>query len=180
MTITRAALYIGGASLLVAWFSSAASVSFQRSHSPAPALDLEPTPSFAAVAADVQAQTRRLRTRLAAAPVAREPVRNPFAFRTVAPRPQPEATRRVEEPPPDPLLTAPVDPALRLIGIAEDQNADDVVRTAMLATDMDELIMAAVGDIVLRQYKITAIGANAIELMDVNTGRVRRLALQQQ
>src|SRR5215203_2586783 len=81
MTLRRATLYVGGGSLLVAWFSSAASLSLMRT----PRRAFSETQSLAAptdgVAATVQAQARRLRQRLATAPLPQEPLRNPFAFR---------------------------------------------------------------------------------------------------
>ena len=39
--------------------------------------------------------------------------------------------------------------------------------------------MATVGDAVLQQYKVTAIGADAAELTDVSTGLTRRLVLRE-
>ena len=89
MTLRRATLYIGGGSLLVAWFSSAASVSLRRT----PPRAFSEGQSVAAptdgVAEAVQAQSRRLRQRLATAPLPQQPLRNPFAF-----RPAPSASAR--------------------------------------------------------------------------------------
>ena len=69
MTLRRATLYIGGGSLLVAWFSSAASVSLMRTPPRASGEGPSVSAPTDGVAEAVQAQTRRLRQRLAAAPL---------------------------------------------------------------------------------------------------------------
>ena len=178
MTIRRATLYIGGATLFAAWLSSAASLSRQRPPSPAAEANADGVFPAERLAVDVQARARRLKQRLASAPVPQDPVRNPFMFRP-APRRNVERVRR-----PAPVLPpaeiAPPDPALTLIGIAEEQRAEGAVRTAMIATESDELIVAAVGDGVVQRYKVTVIGQDAVELADTLTGFVRRLALRYQ
>ena len=179
MTLRRATLYIGGGSLLVAWFSSAASVSLMRT----PPRAFRETQSLAAptdgVAATVQAQARRLRQRLATAPLPQEPLRNPFAFRP-APSPTPAAVRVraavVETAAMEPLI--PEEPRLELVGIAEQRRADGAVRTAMIATESNDLVMAAVGAAVLGRYTVTAIDGDGVTLTETATGRTRRLVLQ--
>jgi hypothetical protein len=52
------------------------------------------------------------------------------------------------------------------------------MRTAMLETGADQMILATVGEPVLHRYKVTAISVDAVELTDLSTGRIRRLALQ--
>jgi hypothetical protein len=175
MTFRRAALYVGGASLLVAWFSSAASLSFR---SPGPqVLHVEhPVALTDGLAGRLQVQRQLLRQRLAAAPVPQQPVRNPFAFR-------PRAVRSAPPPPVErtPVAAAPLsppEPVLTLIGVAERTRDAGAERTAMIATEAGQLILARVGDLVLQRYKVTAIGADAAELSDVATGGVRRIALQ--
>jgi hypothetical protein len=176
MTLRRAALYIGGASLLVAWFSSAASLSLQR-HARTIAIEGDqPASHIEGLAAQVQQQSRRLRERLASAPLPQQPLRNPFTFRTVSPRPQAAPARRLQMAAAAPA--EPPEPTLVLIGLAEQKRPQGLVRTAMIATERDELIMATVGDGVLQRYKVTAISEDAVELTDVATGRTRRLALQ--
>ncbi len=178
MTIRRAALYIGGASLLVAWFSSAASLSLQRGlrDPPAPGLD-EPSVDAVAMAADVQTQARRLKERLASAPVPQDPVRNPFRFRTVerpaTPAPRPAATLGLL-----PSVGSPAEPLLALIGVAEEKKAEGLHRTGLITTDTDELIVVGVGDVVVQRYKVVAIGVDAIELADLSTGVARRLVMR--
>jgi hypothetical protein len=175
MTLRRAAVYIGGASLLAAWFSSAASLSLnpnprqiprEADHSRVEDLALQ-----------VQEQTRRLRQRLAAAPMPQQPLRNPFSFGTIAPRPQGTVGRRVEPAPPV-APPEPPEPMLALVGVAEHAKPEGVVRTAMLETGADQMILAGVGESVLYRYKISAISVDGVELTDLSTGRIRRLALQ--
>ena len=176
MTLRRAALYVGGASLLAAWFSSAASLSLQRAERTAPPADVQSL-STEALAADVQRQARRLRERLASAPVPQRPFRNPFAFRAAPPARARLAARRVELAPEPPPL-APAEPVLLLIGIAERRLPAGIARTAMIATESDELIMATVGDAVLGRYTVTAVGPDTAELTEAATGRTRRISLQ--
>jgi hypothetical protein len=71
-----------------------------------------------------------------------------------------------------------VEPVLQLIGLAERQTPEGRVRTAMLATDASELIFAVEGDRVLGRYEVRRIGSEAVELAESDTGRVRRLILQ--
>ena len=117
MTLRRATLYIGGGSLLVAWFSSAASLSMRTP----PRVAADPQSVAAAtdgLAEAVQAQTRRLRQRLSAAPLPQQPLRNPFAFRP-APVEMPSAARvREAAAPLAAELAIPAEPRLELVGIA--------------------------------------------------------------
>jgi len=179
MTLRRATLYVGGGSLLVAWFSSAASLSMRTP----PRADGTPQTVTAVtdgVAEAVQAPTRRLRQRLSAAPLPQQPLRNPFAFRP-APVETPSAVRvRAAA---EPLAAEPVIPAeprLELVGIAEQRTPDGAVRTAMIATEANELVMAAVGAAVLGRYTVTAIDGDGVSLIETSTGRTRRLVLQVQ
>jgi hypothetical protein len=176
MTFRRAVVYIGGASLLVAWFSSAASLSLRQRPEPAQAPDVSATDDLAQ---HVEAQARRLKERLAAAPVPPDPLRNPFVFRRAAPSPA-VAVRRVSAPPEPAPISMPAEPALELIGIAEQRVSPEIVRTAMITTAGDELLLVSVGDAVLQRYRVAAISSTAAELVDLTTGQVRRLLLQDQ
>ena len=176
MTLRRAALYTGGATLLVAWFSSAASISLSRG-SPSAALDTGPAASpIEHLAENVQQQSRRLRERLSSPPSVPQPRRNPFAFHVEA-RPV-EAVRRVPRIASPPAPIEPQEPSLTLIGVAEQHRPQGLVRTAMIATAGDELIIAAIGDGLLQRYRVTAVSVDAVELVDETTGRTRRLSLQ--
>ena len=176
MTLRRAALYVGGASLLVAWFSSAASVSLQRPDGTvATSGHTDPAPD--ALALDIEAQAKRLRERLASAPPPQQPFRNPFAFR-IAERPARLQASPAVHPAAPAVPELPSEPLLLLVGTAEQKRPQGLVRTAMITTADDDLIMAAVGDAVLDRYRVTAIGHDTAELTDLTSGQVRRISLQ--
>lgn len=175
MTPRRAAAYIGALSLLAAWFASAAGVIWSPRRPGPQARSVKGT-SGDAVAFDVQAQAERLQRRLATAPTPQTPVRNPFTFHA---RPRvPHEPRPPSVAPPEAAPIADPEPELSLIGIAEDKTPAGLVRTAMIVGAGDELVLAKVGQQVAGRYKVTAIGADAAELTDAATGRVRRLALR--
>ena len=177
MTLRRATLYIGGASLLVAWFSSAASLSLYKNNSQPPS-DLEPNPSpMEALASLVQQQSARLRDRAASAPRPQQPLRNPFSFRSVPP-PQATGVAPVQTSAAALVAAEPPEPTILLIGVAEQKKPQGLVRTALFATDGDQLVMATVGETVLGRYTVSTISVDAVELMELATGRTRRLALQ--
>ncbi len=174
MTLIRAATYAGVASLLATWLASANGVS-------APPDPPAPQPRAArsaaqALADDVQAQTARLRGRLASAPAPRTPGRNPFAFARRADRPMVASTQ------PAPMISTapalPPEPPLQLAGVAEQETDGVTVRTAMITADSDELFMLTVGASLGGRYKVTAISSDAVELSDLVTGGTRRLALR--
>lgn len=133
-----------------------------------------------ALAADVQAQAGRLRQRLSAAPAPQGQERNPFTFSssqaaTVARAPVVRAAA------PPSIAPAPVEipePVLQLIGVAEDTKAGTLVRTAMITGGYDELMMVVPGQRVLNRYEVMAVGADAVELKDLETGATRRLVLR--
>lgn len=176
MTIRRAVVYGGCCCLLAAWLASAAST-FRRP----PVAYQEPaatgTSATETLAAEVQAHAARLRERLALAPRPQLPHRNPFVFdvKPVAP-PKPMATRADAAIPAEPL--PPPEPTLTLIGITEDQGPKGLVRTAVLTDDADAVFVLTVGEMILDRYKVEAIGADAVELKDVGTNAIRRLALR--
>ena len=178
MTLRRATLYVAGGTLLVAWFSSAASMSL-RAPRRAPQV-VDDGPPAQGLALSVQTQARRLKERLAAAPLPQEPVRNPFAFRpTPAVRVAPSLRGAVPA-----RATAPVemvipDVPLLLVGLAEHRNGDALVQSAVISSNGQDLIMAEVGTVVLGRYTVTSIGSDAVEMKDASTGRVRRLVLQE-
>lgn len=175
MAPARVAAYLGGTTLLIAWLSSAAGLQ------PAPDAPREegPRPEAArldALAASVQSQSARLRARLAAAPSARTAGRNPFAFEAAVPaaRPRPAAaTAPAETVPP-----APSEPAIALVGVAEQERDGTARRTAMIAGPGDELFLVAEGEALAGRYRVGTVGADAVELVDLVTGATRRLPLR--
>ena len=176
MTTRRAVTYGGLSCLMAAWLASAASTTFQPLPAPREPERGTTGTSTDALAVEVQAHASRLRQRLQSAPTPQQPHRNPFAFQ-VRPQQVVQPLRRAErvapvEPPP------PSEPRLSLIGIAEDQAASGLVRTAIIADEAENLLMVTVGHTVLGRYRVEAIGADAVELKDVGTNAVRRLGLR--
>lgn len=174
MTPKKVALYLVGGSALVAWFAAAAGVdqSFELPVVPKPVQ----TSGTESLAEEVQAQGARLRGRLAAAPSPQQPPRNPFAFAPPpamrAPRPAP---LRVPSTAPAPIVS---EPALSLIGLAEDSTPQGPVRTAIISAEGGELFMLKVGELMGARYRVQAIGPDAVELADLTSGALRRLALK--
>ena len=175
MTTSRAVTYGCLACLLAAWLASAASTTFQAPpREPERISAASPTD---ALAAEVQAHAARLRRRLASAPTPQAPHRNPFVFAERQPIARPPIVRRVR-PAAIPEPDTPSEPALSLIGIAEDQGAAGPTRTAIIADESDAVLMVTVGQTVLGRYRVQAIGADAVELQDLGTHATRRLGLR--
>jgi hypothetical protein len=172
MTPTRVVAYLGAGVLTLAWLSSAAGVGEQ---SPAPQRAPQPvqTAGTESLASEVQAQAARLRERLATAPTPQSPHRNPFAF---APRPEPRLVRPETANAPAPLPLP--DPPLFLVGIAEDKTPAGQERTAILTAEGGEMFMVKVGEAIGARYTVKAIGTDAIELTDLVTNSLRRIALR--
>jgi hypothetical protein len=173
MTPTRAAAYLGTGVLLLAWLSAAAGVGEHPQESPQAPQPIQ-TAGTETLANDVQAQAARLRDRLSAAPAPQSPVRNPFAFAPRPEPPRPRATTRVDATPVAPLFP---DPPLSLVGVAEDTTPGGKVRTAIITADGGELFMVSVGQQIGARYIVRTIGDDAVELTDLMTGAVRRIAL---
>lgn len=177
MSVARVAAWIVGAAVCGAWLASAAGVTRQPRASRPPAPSGEAV-QFDTLAADVQAQAGRLSERLASAPAPRAAIRNPFGFaaRPAAPRARPVAGR----PAAVPVETAPEvrEPAIELIGIAESVKPEGLVRTAMITGGYGDLMMVTTGQRILSRYDVVAVGADAVELKDIETGATRRLLLR--
>jgi hypothetical protein len=180
MTVKRAALYSGGGLLLIAWLASAASLSRETSDEQPPSRPVE-TSGTASLAAEVQAQTLKLKNRLATAPVPQKPTRNPFVF-AARPVDAQRAQRIAHAPQPDavPLVPALAEPAIELIGVAENKTAAGVARTAIISALSGELFLVKEGDTVASRYRVAGVAAEAVELIDLASGAARRLALRQE
>ncbi len=146
MTSTRAVAYVGCALLLLAWLAAAAADP-QRPRTTKATPQQREDARVMTLARDVQAQAARLRQRLAVAPAPDEPVRNPFTFGARA-MPAVNRTPALTAPPALDEPRVPVEPALSLVGVAEQQTPDGVVRTAMITTGNDDLLMVTAGQAV--------------------------------
>lgn len=176
MNTSRVAVWIIVAAAGGAWLASAAGVTRQTRTTPVPTRSADVV-QFDALAADVQAQAGRLRERLATAPSPRATERNPFNFaaRTERRRGAVQSAVAPTVAPPVPEVREPV---LELIGIAESRNAEAVVRTAMITGGYGELMMVTAGQRILGRYDVAAVGAEIVELKDLQTGAIRRLILK--
>jgi hypothetical protein len=129
------------------------------------------------LAAEVQAQAQRLRSRLAKAPRPVEPVRNPFTF-----APKESAPRSSRSPVTLPAVVEapllPAEPAIELVGVAENKTEKGLERTAIVSTLSGDLFLVKEGESLAGRYKVKAVGADAIELTDILSGDTRRLALR--
>ena len=176
MKASRLAAWLVCAAVGGAWLASAAGVTRSPRIPPVSSRTSDDV-RLDALAEDVQAQAGRLRERLSNAPSPGRVERNLFSFGL---RPQPkkraapmEAAAAIAPPAPEVL-----EPVLELIGIAETRAAEGVVRTAMITGGRDELMMVTVGQRLLSRYDVVAVGADAVELRDLETGLPRRLVLR--
>jgi Tfp pilus assembly protein PilP len=177
MTSPRAAVYGVGAAMLVACLA-AANMPSQDTAAPAAAPRGSAAHDMPSLADEVQAQAARLRLRMADAPAPDGNPRNPFSFaERHAARPAvaaPAAPAAV----PEPVPSEPPLPQLLLMGIAEEATPAGPRRTAVIGGDGDTLYMVTEGQPVGTRYKVTRIGADAVELEDLVTRGYRRIAMR--
>lgn len=179
LTIKRAAIYGSAGVLLVAYLAVANSAPPQDRDVAPHRAALRSTASADAIARDMQTEAARLQERLRTAPVPPSSPRNPFAFGAAdrSLRSSDVAHATVADTPD--LAPAPSIPALSLIGMAEDTASKGTVRrTAVVAGDGDAIYFVAEGDVLIGRYRVTRIGADAIELQDLITQGYRRLAMK--
>ena len=177
MTSRTAAVYGVGGTLLMACLAAANMP--QEFDAPVPrAARAAGLPTPDAVALDVQSQAARLQALMARAPVPESNPRNPFAF-GAAPRAPRVPAATVQAAVADDIAPLPPPlPALVLMGVAEDTTAAGPRRTAVIGGDGDTIYMVGEGDAVGDRYRVTRIGADAVELEDIVTKAYRRLALR--
>jgi hypothetical protein len=125
---------------------------------------------------DLNDAAERLKSRLNTHAQSHALDRNPFEFgHAPVPRPavMPAAAATIAAPP------APVDlpPPFTLSGVAEQKTGDVVERTAIL-TGNSQIYFAKAGDRVVGRYDVTAVGADAVELREIEGGRIIRLGLR--
>jgi hypothetical protein len=175
MTATRAAVYSGGALLLIASLSSAVGVSRQPASVPTEPKPVE-TAGTETLVDDIQAQALRLKTRLAGAPAPQEPFRNPFTFKprqTAPPRERPAPVEAAPAP------VAPLEPAIELIGVTTSDTPKGTVRTAVISALSGELFLVKEGETIATRYRVASVGVDSVDLTDlVLTGTTRRLVLK--
>jgi hypothetical protein len=183
MTSRKAAVYGVGAALLVTYLA-AANMPSQESPSGVRAERPAAMAGTESLAVEVRSQAARLQARMAQAPVPDANPRNPFSFGP-APRAVRPALNRdrmahaaVAGEASAPETLAPPLPALILMGIVEETTAAGPRRTAVLGGDGDTIYMVVQGQAVGSRYRVTKIGADAVELEDVLTHGYRRIAMR--
>ena len=177
MTSRKTALYFAGGALLVTYFA-AANMPSQDADSARERARPADTVSTASLAEEVRSQAVRLQSRMAQAPLPENNSRNPFSFGE--PRGARGAQAAVRAAPLDnpPVASVPPTPMLTLMGIAEESVLGGVRRTAVIGGEGDTIFMVLEGEPVGDRYKVTKIGADAVELEDLLTKAYRRIALR--
>jgi hypothetical protein len=175
MQLRRSAAIVVGGGLTGAWLASAAGL-ISVDTTPQPRVVAVPTSGAETLADEVEAQSVRLKERLSRAPSPKPTGRNPFRFESVRPetaRRTTPAIRLTELPPP--ALPAP--PPFRLEGIAE-RDVDGVKTRVAVLSSFGELFFVTEGGAVAGNYRATSVGVDAVELEELATGTVIRLAIR--
>jgi hypothetical protein len=161
---------VSGAGLLATWFAAVPPSSVPAD---GPADDPLPAP-VAAAAASIEHEASRLQGQLRPQADFVPPIRDPFRFS----RRQPPSgiAREPDVAAESGPVRAPA-PVMMLVGIAADETADGIERTAILSTSAGVLLVR-VGDDVLGRYRVTAIAGDALELVSLADGEPLRLAFR--
>ena len=161
--------------VVATWLASYAPVGRPRD-----AASAAPSSSHTANAAvDIQREADRLHARLQQVAAYKLPTRNPFRFGT---RPAPasgprQAVKAVEEIPPPAAESQPPTFRIRLSGIGEDVDGDQVTRTAIISTP-DDVHLVKVGETVADIYRVVSITADSVELVRLDDSSTVRLSLK--
>ena len=172
MNLKRTATIVLGGAAIGAWLAGAAT-----SNHTIPVTPLDRPAAIEVRGAELAREIARLQERLRPSASPRQRGRNLFAFRATAapatPSPFPSAPRPLAEAAPLPSAL----PSLKLAGIAEDTEAENPVRTAIISGE-GQLYMVKEGEAVTERYRVTKISADVVELVDLLDDTVRRLALR--
>ncbi len=180
MTSRNVAVYGTCGAILVACLA-AANMPSQFDEPAAPRQQRQAGVAPDALAVEVRSEAARLHARMADAPVPSANPRNPFAFNAATRASHAAAAHEgmvAAAVAPDSAPAVAPGPSLLLMGIAEEASPSGPRRTAIIGGDADTIYMVVEGDSVAGRYKVTKIGADAIELEDVTTKAPRRLALR--
>jgi hypothetical protein len=178
MTSTRSAALTCAAVLVAAWLVAAlVSRGVAGPSGPVPLPEVSPN-VIDPLLAEMERQASGLQHRLAAAPAPATPARDPFRF--VHPEDRHQTAARA----PSSALPAPQEmptparslPALRLIGIAEHRTEYGLKRVAILS-GLDQVVLAGEGEEIDGMHRVHAVGAEAVELIDLRDGSTLRLGL---
>lgn len=156
----KSTVFVSGAGLVATVFGWVTTPTIPQ-RSPASATRAVAQPTVAA-AADIQHEAARLQSRLVPDSIYRQPSRNPFRFGArVSPRAAERPTPQLQAPvvviPP-----APLQPTIRLRGIATDTVDGAIQRTAIITTDA-ALLLVREGE-AAGAYRVTTIEDESVEL----------------
>jgi hypothetical protein len=172
MRVKRTATIVFSGGALVAWFAGAAT-----SNRPLPDPILTPRPPIDARGDDLAAEIDRLHERLRPTTTPHAPGRNLFRFNGAAVAPPPAPSLHPAAVEQTPAVAVPSLPPLRLAGIGEDPGPDGPLRMAFISGD-GQLFIVKIGDTVTPRYRVTAIAADVVELLDLTDNTTRRLAMR--
>ena len=168
---------VSGATVLAGWLASTPPAN--EPEGAAVASRQPATPRDAAAASTIEREADRLQVRVRREVDYTQPQRNPFRFGAARPDidrggdiPAPAAAPSVP-----PVLTpfVPPPPPVKLSGIAEDEQAGQMERTAILSSPSGVLLVRE-GDVVLGDYRVGRIESEAVELVKTD-GSTLRLTL---
>ena len=163
---------VSGATLLAGWIASA-----PPSNAPATSVGAEPPAAsdLPRAAAQIENEAARMQAGIREQAAYRQPERNPFRFGSRRSE-LAGAEASVAAPPVEAFVPPPPPPPVTLAGIAEDQVAEGVQRTAILSS-LSGVLLVKEGDDVLGQYRVSKIESGAIELTRISDGGSVRLLL---
>lgn len=164
---------VTGATALVGWLASPIPHTPTRN---ATVPQTQAAPRSAAVStSDIEQQAERLRARLRAEAIFREPSRDPFRF---APRAIAVERRPIAPPVTEPLEQALVipPPPVTLSGIASDAADGVTTRTGILSSP-EGVLLVREGDMVGGLYRVGKIDEETVDLVRTTDGGLFRLRL---
>jgi hypothetical protein len=160
----------GGA--LAVWLAGAATSNARR---PIDAIVAKPTP-VELHGAELAAEIARLRDRLRPTTEPQQPGRNLFQF-SRRESSMPASTPAVAATPTEAPALVPPPPALKLVGVAEDEGPDGPIRTAIISA-FGQLYFVKPGDTVGSRYRVEVVSGEVTELTDLVDSTKLRIALQ--
>jgi hypothetical protein len=165
---TLKTLWFAGGGLLATWFAVTPTDSpSTRLTTSAIARSVE---SRSQPTDELNAQEAQLRRHLEVLPP-RPSARNPFRFGSSKSAARPLAAEPgVEARPAD--APVPLEPALRLSGIAEQKSGESTIRTAVISGD-GQLYLVREGEAVAGRYRVVTIDSDAVTLGDDSGGQLR-------
>ena len=172
MNLRRIA-WLGVTSIAVAsWFSAASTPELRT---PSLVERASSTRDLDRSAAAMQSEVARLHDRIAPTATPSH-ARDLFRFVGRAPRPVTGASQQPAAQAAEVPVETPARPTLQLIGVAEDESADGIVRTAIVS-GLGDLFLVKPGDIVAGQYLVERVTSDAVQLTDTSTSASTTLTL---